>query len=172
MPLLEVEDLRVAYGKIEAIRGISFTVEEGEIVTLIGANGAGKTTTLKTISGLRKVRAGSITFEGDDITELQPYERVKRGISQAPEDSGFWSVTLGMPKYVSNPCRSGRNALSSPRCHLPTACVEYPAPFSIRASVNSCGFSPYGELGYSTWLDRAPACPGATGKSFMLTRIG
>jgi len=64
---LEVKDLRVQYGKIEAIKGISFTVEQGEIVTLIGANGAGKTTTLKTISGLRPVDSGQIIYDGQDI---------------------------------------------------------------------------------------------------------
>ena len=67
---LEVKDLRVHYGKIEAIKGISFTVNQGEIVSLIGANGAGKTTTLKTISGLRNVSSGSITFDGTDISKL------------------------------------------------------------------------------------------------------
>ena len=63
--LLEVEDLRVHYGKIEAIRGISIEVDEGEIVTLIGANGAGKTTTLKTLSGLRRVSSGRVRFDGE-----------------------------------------------------------------------------------------------------------
>jgi branched-chain amino acid transport system ATP-binding protein len=67
---LEVKDLRVQYGKIEAIKGISFVVEQGEIVTLIGANGAGKTTTLKTISGLRAVSSGSITYDGQDISKM------------------------------------------------------------------------------------------------------
>ena len=66
---LEVKDLRVHYGKIEAIKGISFTVNQGEIVSLIGANGAGKTTTLKTISGLRNVSSGSIIFDGTDISK-------------------------------------------------------------------------------------------------------
>ena len=88
--LLEVEGLCVNYGHIEAIRNITFSVEEGSIATLIGANGAGKSTTLKTLSGLRKVRAGKVTFEGDDITTLAPYERVKRGISQAPEGRGIF----------------------------------------------------------------------------------
>ena len=83
--LLEVEGLCVNYGHIEAIRDISFNVPEGSITTLIGANGAGKTTTLKTMSGLRKVRAGSIRFDGKDITHTAPYERVKLGISQSPE---------------------------------------------------------------------------------------
>ncbi|HWJ08170.1 MAG TPA: ATP-binding cassette domain-containing protein, partial [Nocardioides sp.] len=68
--LLEVEGLCVNYGHIEAIRDISFNVPEGTVTTLIGANGAGKTTTLKTVSGLRKVRAGSIRFEGKDITSV------------------------------------------------------------------------------------------------------
>ncbi|WP_441923550.1 ABC transporter ATP-binding protein [Marmoricola sp. RAF53] len=80
--------LCVNYGHIEAIRDISFNVEEGTIATLIGANGAGKTTTLKTISGLRKVRAGAIIFDGKDITHMPPYERVLRGISQSPEGRG------------------------------------------------------------------------------------
>ena len=74
---LEIKDLRVHYGKIEAIKGISVVVNEGEIVTLIGANGAGKTTTLKTISGLRPVSSGSIVFDGEDISKLPAHERVK-----------------------------------------------------------------------------------------------
>jgi branched-chain amino acid transport system ATP-binding protein len=86
--LLEVQGLCVNYGHIEAIRDISFGVEEGTVCTLIGANGAGKTTTLKTISGLRKVRAGQILFDGKDITQLPPYERVLMGISQSPEGRG------------------------------------------------------------------------------------
>lgn len=86
--LLEVDDLQVNYGHIEAIRGISFSVPEGTVTSLVGANGAGKTTTLKTVSGLRKVRGGAVRFEGEDITQLAPYERVKRGISQSPEGRG------------------------------------------------------------------------------------
>lgn len=88
--LLEVEGLCVNYGHIEAIRDIRFGVEEGKVATLIGANGAGKTTTLKTLSGLRKVRAGRVVFDGVDITDLPPYERVKLGISQAPEGRGIF----------------------------------------------------------------------------------
>ena len=88
--LLEVHGLCVNYGHIEAIRDISFGVEEGTIATLIGANGAGKTTTLKTISGLRRVRAGSIMFDGKDITHMPPYERVTRGLSQSPEGRGVF----------------------------------------------------------------------------------
>ena len=87
---LELKDLHVHYGKIEAIKGISVVVNEGEIVTLIGANGAGKTTTLKTISGLRKVSSGQILFDGQDISNVSAHERVDLGISQAPEGRGIF----------------------------------------------------------------------------------
>ena len=87
---LEIKDLRVHYGKIEAIKGISFHVNQAEIVTLIGANGAGKTTTLKTISGLRGVSSGSIIFDGKDISKMPAHERVNLGISQAPEGRGIF----------------------------------------------------------------------------------
>jgi branched-chain amino acid transport system ATP-binding protein len=87
---LEIKDLSVHYGKIEAIKGISIVVNQGEIVTLIGANGAGKTTTLKTISGLRKVSRGAILFDGQDISKVPAYERVDLGISQAPEGRGIF----------------------------------------------------------------------------------
>jgi branched-chain amino acid transport system ATP-binding protein len=87
---LEIKDLRVHYGKIEAIKGISFHVNQGEIVTLIGANGAGKTTTLKTISGLRGVSSGSIIFDGKDISKMAAHDRVNLGISQAPEGRGIF----------------------------------------------------------------------------------
>ena len=109
--LLEVQGLCVNYGHIEAIRDITFGVEEGEITTLIGANGAGKTTTLKTVSGLRKVRKGKVVFDGKDITHLPSYERVKLGISQAPEGRGcFPGMTvrenLDMGAYVRNDRKS------------------------------------------------------------------
>ena len=87
---LEIKDLRVFYGKIEAIKGISVVVNQGEIVTLIGANGAGKTTTLKTISGLRPLTSGSVTFDGQDISKMPAHERVALGISQAPEGRGIF----------------------------------------------------------------------------------
>ncbi|MFM8621693.1 MAG: ABC transporter ATP-binding protein [Candidatus Nanopelagicaceae bacterium] len=87
---LEIKDLHVFYGKIEAIKGISVTVNQGEIVTLIGANGAGKTTTLKTISGLRPVSSGQVIFDGQDISKMPAHERVHLGISQAPEGRGIF----------------------------------------------------------------------------------
>ena len=88
--LLEVNNLEVFYGRIQAIKGISFHVEEGEIVTLIGANGAGKSTTLKTISGIRPVAKGTITFNGDDITKMPAHKRTELGICQAPEGRGIF----------------------------------------------------------------------------------
>ena len=87
---LEIKDLRVHYGKIEAIKGVSVVVNQGEIVTLIGANGAGKTTILKTISGLRPVSSGSITFDGVDINKVPAHKRVDLGISQVPEGRGIF----------------------------------------------------------------------------------
>ena len=87
---LEVKDLHVHYGKIEAIKGVSIVVNEGEIVTLIGANGAGKTTMLKTISGLRPASSGQIIFNGEDISNVPAHKRVDLGLSQAPEGRGIF----------------------------------------------------------------------------------
>jgi branched-chain amino acid transport system ATP-binding protein len=83
--LLEIDGITVRYGNIEAVRDISFHVDAGEIVTLIGGNGAGKTTTLKSISGIRRVSRGKIRLEGKSIERLPPHEIVERGISQSPE---------------------------------------------------------------------------------------
>jgi branched-chain amino acid transport system ATP-binding protein len=83
--MLEIRDLKVSYGAINALHGISLQVKDGDIVTLIGANGAGKTTTLKTISGLLEARAGEIIYEGRNIANLRPHEIVKLGISHVPE---------------------------------------------------------------------------------------
>src|SRR6266700_5591685 len=85
MTLLEVSDLHQHYGAIEALKGVSLTVDAGEVVTLIGSNGAGKSTTLRSISGLTPASAGKITFAGEDITRVPPHEVVIRGIALAPE---------------------------------------------------------------------------------------
>ncbi|MGL5829666.1 MAG: ABC transporter ATP-binding protein [Angustibacter sp.] len=89
--MLEISGLCVNYGRIQAIREISFSVPEGSIVTLIGANGAGKSTTMKTISGLCPVRRGRITFDGREITNLPAHKRVELGINQAPEGRGVFT---------------------------------------------------------------------------------
>ena len=83
--MLEVTDLNVYYGNIRALKDVSFSVEEGEIMTLIGANGAGKSTTLLTLSGLKKAQSGTIRFQGKDIAKTTPQSRVAMGISQSPE---------------------------------------------------------------------------------------
>jgi branched-chain amino acid transport system ATP-binding protein len=84
-PLLEVTDIHAHYGAIEALKGVSLTVEEGEVVTLLGSNGAGKSTTLRSITGLTPASAGTITFIGEDITRLAAGDIVRRGIALSPE---------------------------------------------------------------------------------------
>jgi len=91
MALLEVEGIHAYYGNIHALQGISIKVEQGEIVTLIGANGAGKTTTLRSISKLIEPREGKITFDGEDITSYKPHELVYKGISMVPEGRGVFA---------------------------------------------------------------------------------
>ena len=83
--ILTVEDINVYYGAIHAVKGVSFDVEEGDIVTLIGANGAGKSTTLQTVSGLLRSKTGSISFLDENITKLAPHKILKRGLAQVPE---------------------------------------------------------------------------------------
>lgn len=93
--LLAVEDLWIAYDRINAVRGVSFAVGEGEIVTLIGANGAGKSTILRAISGLLPVARGSITFAGEDLLKLPAHLRTQRGIAHVPEGRGiFGNLTV------------------------------------------------------------------------------
>jgi branched-chain amino acid transport system ATP-binding protein len=84
-PVLELHDVHTYYGSIQALKGISLEVHEGEVVTLLGANGAGKSTTLRSINGLNRPRQGSIRFQGRDITSVPAHQIVKRGIAQSPE---------------------------------------------------------------------------------------
>jgi branched-chain amino acid transport system ATP-binding protein len=91
MPLLEIHDLHAYYGNIQALKGISLNVEEGEIVTLIGANGAGKTTTLRVISGLLKASQGKVLLNGQDLSEYQAHEVVNQGVAMVPEGRGIFS---------------------------------------------------------------------------------
>jgi branched-chain amino acid transport system ATP-binding protein len=85
MPILEVDNIHSYYGNIHALKGISLTVENGEIVTLIGANGAGKSTTLRTICGLMKPREGFVRFDGEDLTAFKPHDIIFKGMSMVPE---------------------------------------------------------------------------------------
>ena len=85
MAMLEIKDLEVSYGMIAAIKGVSFEVNEGEVIALIGANGAGKTTILHTITGLIKAKAGSIVFDGHDLTKTPAHKIVELGMAHVPE---------------------------------------------------------------------------------------
>ncbi len=91
MALLEVQDIHSYYGNVQALRGVSLTVEEGEIVTLIGSNGAGKTTTLRSIHGMLHPREGRILFEGEEIQSLPAHDMIGRGIAQSPEGRKIFS---------------------------------------------------------------------------------
>jgi branched-chain amino acid transport system ATP-binding protein len=88
--LLELDGVVLNYGRIEALHGISLTVEEGEVVALIGANGAGKTSTMRAVSGLRAASKGTVLFDGEDITKLRADQRVRKGLSLAPEGRGIF----------------------------------------------------------------------------------
>ena len=107
MSLLNVEDAHAYYGNIHALKGVSLTVEEGEIVTLIGGNGAGKTTTLNTICGLVRTAEGKVTLEGKDITDMAPHDIVQRGVVQSPEGRKIFTrmsvrENLEMGTYLRN----------------------------------------------------------------------
>ena len=106
--LLSVKDMNVYYGVIHAVKGVSFDVEEGEIVTLIGANGAGKSTILRTISGMLRSKTGSIAFDGKDISNIEPYKLLGMGIAHVPEGRCIFQrltveENLEMGGYISKP---------------------------------------------------------------------
>ena len=112
--ILKVENINVYYGAIHAIKGVSFHVDEGEIVTLIGANGAGKSTTLQTISGLLRSRTGSIEFCGEDISKLPPHKIVEKGLAQVPEGRRIFlqmsvQENLDMGAYTQSGAGVGEN---------------------------------------------------------------
>ena len=90
MAMLEVDNIQAYYGNIHALKGVSLTIDEGEIVTLIGGNGAGKSTTLRCISGLMRPRAGTITFEGEDLEKYPPHKLISKGIAMVPEGRGIF----------------------------------------------------------------------------------
>src|SRR5437588_6445779 len=98
-PILEVRRIRVRYGAIEAVKGVSLTVGQGEIVTLIGGNGAGKTTTLKTISSVMHPVSGEIWFEGERIDRLPSHEVVRRGVCRAPEGRRIFPRLTGRENH-------------------------------------------------------------------------
>ncbi len=112
MPILQVNDIHSYYGNIHALKGVSLTVEKGEIVTLIGANGAGKTTTLKTISGIMHPRHGTILLDGENIEHLPPHQIVMRGIGQSPEGRKiFGALTVSENLELGAYARTDRTAI-------------------------------------------------------------
>ena len=112
MPLLEVRDVHTYYGNIHALKGVSLTVETGEIVTLIGGNGAGKTTTLRTIVGLLKPRSGSVWLDGNDLARSKAHEIVNLGVAMVPEGRGVFSrLTVAENLDLGAYTRSDRGAI-------------------------------------------------------------
>ena len=110
--MLELSDVRVAYGAIEAVKGISLAVRDQELVALVGSNGAGKTTTLRTISGLLRPRSGQLRYDGDDLAALAPHQIVELGIAQAPEGRQiFGSLTVRENLMLGAIRRKDRDAL-------------------------------------------------------------
>jgi branched-chain amino acid transport system ATP-binding protein len=123
--LLELHDVQVFYGRIQAIKNLSFTVGEGEVVTLIGANGAGKTTTLKAISGLRPVASGHVLFDGRDITNLPPHKRVELGICQAPEGRGIFPG-MSVVENLEMGCYTRRDSAQTKQADLERVFTLFP----------------------------------------------
>jgi branched-chain amino acid transport system ATP-binding protein len=116
MPLLSIENLKVRYGAIHALHGISITVEPGEIVTLIGANGAGKSTTLRAVSGLCKCAGGRIVFDGKDLAGMAPHKILRLGLAQVPEGRGiFPNLTVDENLELGAFARKGRREIQSDR---------------------------------------------------------
>ncbi len=110
--MLRLSDIRVFYGAIQAVKGLSIEVNDRELVALVGSNGAGKTTTLRTISGLFRPRSGSIEYNGEDLTSLAPHQIVDRGIAQAPEGRQiFGSLTVRENLLLGASRRKDREAL-------------------------------------------------------------
>ncbi len=118
MALLEVDALEVRYGGIHALRGVSFSVEEGQVVALIGANGAGKTTTLRAISGLLRPSKGHVRFAGKDITGMPAHKIVALGLSHAPEGRGiFANLTVDENLQLGGYLRTDKGAVAKDRAH-------------------------------------------------------
>jgi branched-chain amino acid transport system ATP-binding protein len=119
VPLLAVRDLDVHYGGIHALKGVTFSVEAGAIVTLIGANGAGKTTTLRAISGLVAPSGGSVEFDGVDVTRRPAHELVARGLSHVPEGRGiFANLSVDENLEIGSYLRTDRAAVATDREHV------------------------------------------------------
>ena len=143
-PMLVLDDVNTYYGNIHALQGISLTVGQGEIVTLIGANGAGKTTTLKTISGLLHPRRGTVTFEGEDISKTAAHHLVRKGIGHAPEGRRIFGrmtvlENLQMGAFTrDHDDRSGRTSSGSWTCSRACASGRTSSAARCRAASSRC----------------------------------
>ena len=122
-PLLEVRDIVVHYGRIEALHGVSLVVRQGELVTLLGSNGAGKTTMMRAISGLRPLSSGSVWFEGRDITRVKAHQRVIDGLIQAPEGRGVFPG-MSVTENLEMGCYGRKFASSAERRSAWTGCSQ------------------------------------------------
>ncbi len=147
MALLEINDLIVRYGEIEALRGVSVSVEEGQVVTLLGANGAGKSTTLRAISGLAKPAAGDILFDGKSIAGLGPEAIVRLGISHVPEGRRVFPGPDGEGKHHARrvePPRRDRGIVARGRRHVRPVSghpVSFPMRWAGPCRAGSCRWS-------------------------------
>lgn len=135
--LLEVEDLKVAYGKIEAVKGISFSVEAGQIVTLIGTNGAGKTTTLRTLSGLLKPSGGRIVFDGKPLNGVGAHKIVAMGLAHSPRAAGSSPGSRSRRTSSSAPSSARTPPASRRTSSAPTNCSRSSANAASRRRVPS-----------------------------------
>ena len=114
MALLEVQDIQVYYGMIQALKGVSFSVNEGEVIALIGANGAGKTTTLHTVTGLLRAKSGHIIYDGQDITKVPPHKIVTMGMAHVPEGRRvFANMTVLQNLKMGAFTRSDKNEIDA-----------------------------------------------------------
>lgn len=151
--LLEVEDLRVAYGKIEAVKGISFSVEAGQVVTLIGTNGAGKTTTLRTLSGLLKPTSGKILFNGQPLDGVPAHKIVALGLAHSPE---------GRHIFPASPSRKTSNSGHTSATTRPASRRTSSAPTTSSPSWANAASRPQERcpaVSSKCWQWGAPSCP-------------
>ena len=140
--ILSIKDLKVSYGGIEAVKGISFDVKRGEIVTLIGANGAGKSSTLRSIAGLVRPSGGSISFEGQDITAADPTEIVKRGVTLVPEGRRIFAVYSLFPRLKERSWQPGGTLSGGEQQMLAVARALMSRPKLIMMDEPSLGLAP------------------------------
>ena len=154
MAMLEVKDLEVYYGMIQAIKGISFEVNQGEVIALIGANGAGKTTTLHTITGLLSPKKGSVMFEGTDITKIPAHKIVSMGMAHVPEGRRVFAE-LSVGQVHAGEFLTGFFQ-SSALAENPWDKFELSYVFFIRDRIGICGISDKVQSGHaeSLFIDR------------------